>query len=350
MPDFLRNLAETASGSMAAGHTRFSPCVPSLHLISAWVDKSWRKYWGVMEHTQRRRVTHMCGMSQICVACHTYVWHVTHIKRRPVCCLLLSACHTWMVMSHTYERVMSHTWTSHVTHMNESCHRREEAMSNIWKSHVAHVNESYPTYERVILRIRMSHVTRMNASCHTCKHKHPSRVYMKELLSHVWRSHVPREKESRHTWEWVMAHIKRRHGTCVRKTIEKSLHTPIYSQKSPIYSQKSPIYSQKSPIYSKKSLSILSRALYTLSRALYTRKRALQIIKRALYAFKRSLCHLQRALYTPKRAMDTRKRALHARKWALYTTYFHESPNNTPYEQKLQIHFTSNSLCPCNVI
>jgi len=60
---------------------------------------------------------------------------------------------------HTYERVMSHIWTSHVTHMsvetwskskhmNESCHTYEWVMSHIWMSHVTRMNESCHTYER----------------------------------------------------------------------------------------------------------------------------------------------------------------------------------------------------------
>ena len=36
---------------------------------------------------------------------------------------------------HTYERVMSHMRTIHVTHMNESCHTYERVLSQIGMSH-----------------------------------------------------------------------------------------------------------------------------------------------------------------------------------------------------------------------
>ena len=35
--------------------------------------------------------------------------------------------------------VMSHIWTSHVTHVNESCHTHERVMSQKWTSHVPHI-------------------------------------------------------------------------------------------------------------------------------------------------------------------------------------------------------------------
>jgi len=63
--------------------------------------------------------------------------------------------------------VMSQTWMSHVTHMNESCHTYEWVMSHIWMSHVTQVVDSCHTYELVISHIWMSHVTHMNESCHT---------------------------------------------------------------------------------------------------------------------------------------------------------------------------------------
>ena len=82
-----------------------------------------------------------------------------------------------------YERVMSHIWMSHVTHMNESCHTYGWVMSHIWMSHVTHRNVSCHTYECVMCNKRpslryslhllhsncqlSSHVTRMNESCLT---------------------------------------------------------------------------------------------------------------------------------------------------------------------------------------
>ena len=79
--------------------------------------------------------------------------------------------------------VMSHTWLSHVTHMNESCHtyishdtHMNEAL--IWTRHV-HITatrkghqsllwwmkESCHIHECVMSHIRMSHVTQVDESC-----------------------------------------------------------------------------------------------------------------------------------------------------------------------------------------
>jgi len=43
---------------------------------------------------------------------------------------------------HSCEWVMSDTWKSHVSHVDESCLTCECVMSHMWKSHVPHVNES----------------------------------------------------------------------------------------------------------------------------------------------------------------------------------------------------------------
>ena len=63
---------------------------------------------------------------------------------------------------HTHGWVMSHTWMSHVTHMDES------GMSHTWMNHVSYksvvsrMKESCHTYEWVMSHIWMSHVTYMN--------------------------------------------------------------------------------------------------------------------------------------------------------------------------------------------
>ena len=50
-------------------------------------------------------------------------------------------------MSHTYEWVMAHMWTSHVTHVNESCHTCEWVVSHMWISRVTHMDGSWLPYE-----------------------------------------------------------------------------------------------------------------------------------------------------------------------------------------------------------
>jgi len=56
------------------------------------------------------------------------------------------------------EWVMSHTWLSHGTHKNESCHTYEWVMCHIC-GHVTHVNGSCHTNEWVMSHIWTSHVT-----------------------------------------------------------------------------------------------------------------------------------------------------------------------------------------------
>jgi len=116
----------------------------------------------------------------------------------------------------TYEGVMSHMWTSHVTYMNESCHANQRVMS--------HKNESRDTYEwdthiwmichiyeRVLLRKSMSHVKHLTKSCHT--------YYW--VKSHIWMSHVTLVIESYHACEWVMSHMWISHVT----DVSESYHT-----------------------------------------------------------------------------------------------------------------------------
>jgi len=84
------------------------------------------------------------------VTCHTHEWvmsrtwlsRVTRVNElfRLFLCLrvMYESRHVYeRVMSHKYEWVMSHIWVSHVTHMSESSHTYEWVMSHIWVSHVA---------------------------------------------------------------------------------------------------------------------------------------------------------------------------------------------------------------------
>jgi len=129
---------------------------------------------------------------------------------------------------------MSHTWMSHVPHMNESSHTYEWVMSHVWMSHVTHMNVSfytpqtirrqwrdththththtddpwrvnpdYHTRKWVTSHVWMGHVTHLNESCHTSEW----------VMSHIWLSLVTHMHESWHTSEWVMAHIWMSHGT-----------------------------------------------------------------------------------------------------------------------------------------
>ena len=65
------------------------------------------------------------------------------------------------------------------------------------------MKESCHTYEWVMSHIRMSHVIHMNESCHTYEW----------VMSHIWMSHVTHMNESRHKYKWVMLHIRMSHVT-----------------------------------------------------------------------------------------------------------------------------------------
>jgi len=126
-------------------------------------------------------------------SCHTQTGHSTKMQVSRV----------------THDRVMSHVWTSHVTHtlihvacMNESYHTNEwvrystrTCRSHVSRrqSHVAHMNESCHTYEQVISHTRMSDVTHMNewGVPHICK----------RVMAHIWARYVAHMNESCHTHE-----------------------------------------------------------------------------------------------------------------------------------------------------
>jgi len=119
--------------------------------------------------------SHVTHMNE---SCHIYEWVMSH---------------TWM--SHvTYEWVMSHIWMSHVTHMNESCYIYEWVMSHIWMSRVTHMNVLCHTYERVMSHIWTSHVTHMNESCHTYE-RVMSPTYERGMPC-VWMGHVTHMNKS----------------------------------------------------------------------------------------------------------------------------------------------------------
>ena len=164
------------------------------------------------------RVSPTCDCA--CDESHTWTSHDTHVNK---------SCHTHeQVMAHTCRKIstclcarkVSHTWTSHetswtshITHINESCHTHERVMTHTFRgprrrqqrvlSHtqtslVTHMNESchtHLTHERVISHTRTS-LTHMNESWHTHSGKHPHNCAQIE---------VPHTNESCHTHGRVMA-------------------------------------------------------------------------------------------------------------------------------------------------
>ena len=105
--------------------------------------------------------------SFICGTWLIHMWHMTHSYvahnsfRLVVSYVVASTCmnemryYKWRVTAvrHTHERIMSHIWMSHVTHMNESCPTYEWVMRHIWMRHVPHMNELRPTFGWVMSKL-----------------------------------------------------------------------------------------------------------------------------------------------------------------------------------------------------
>ena len=83
---------------------------------------------------------------------------------------------------HTCKRVMSHVWTSHVTHI-QTC---EWVVSRMWISRVTHKNESCHTYERVMSRV-LRHVRAMQSVAVWCSVMQCDAVCCCVLQCHVTR-------------------------------------------------------------------------------------------------------------------------------------------------------------------
>jgi len=88
--------------------------------------------------------------------------------------------------------VKLHLWMSHVTRMTESCHTYEWVMSCMFLMHVIRTSqyESNHTYELAMLHSWTSHITHINES-----HVQMSHTY-------EW---VTRKNKSCHPYEWVMS-------------------------------------------------------------------------------------------------------------------------------------------------
>jgi len=165
-------------------------------------------------HISSSHVTH------INESCHIYEWVMWHI-------CMCDMWHTWHTDHVTSQqrplrgstRFMNdsyHISSSHVTHMNESCHTYEWVMSHIWMIHVTNMNESCHKYEWVVLHTDgVCTQQQLSRSCRTYEW----------VMSHIWMSHVTHVSESCFTYEWVMSHKWMGHVT----HMDESCHTHITS-------------------------------------------------------------------------------------------------------------------------
>jgi len=137
----------------------------------------------------------------------------------------------------TYERVMSHIWTSHFPHMNESCPTYDRFMSHIWTTHdlyttrawsasAALMKESWQTYQWVTSAIRSNHDTHTNKSARKYHALVSSTNIPMSHVSHMiklWHSY---EQISSHTYHvlvsssagWVMSHKPMSHVTHINES------------------------------------------------------------------------------------------------------------------------------------
>jgi len=154
------------------------------------VNESWHAYEWVMAHvwmshgtrmneswhTYEWVVSHVCGMSLIYMydtqmqhrVCLQALVHETHHMYERV------KSHVCMSSFRTCEWGMSHIWMSHVTHVNETCHKYEWGMSQVWRNHAAremyrlpvrHANESHLENGRVTSHIWKNHLKRYDKTC-----------------------------------------------------------------------------------------------------------------------------------------------------------------------------------------
>ena len=107
----------------------------------------------------------MTCLIHTCDVTHLYVWHdsFTCVTCLIHVCDMTHSC-VWLDYEshHRDSNTGDHPYT-----MNESCHTYERVMSHTWISHATHLNH---TYEWVMSQTWMSHVTYMNESCHKYEH------------------------------------------------------------------------------------------------------------------------------------------------------------------------------------
>jgi len=160
---------------------------PHHHSPGLCVSYEWdmSQYQRVHSHIWMSHVSHVTHITihQVYVF-HTYESVTPHVRMSHVAHTTQSR-HTykWDVshVTETYEWVMSPTWPRH---MNESCLTHDR---DIWMSHVSHMTE---TYEWV-----MSHTWLTSTMSSLC-------------VSHRWMRHAAHTNGSCHTCEWVMQDIR----------------------------------------------------------------------------------------------------------------------------------------------
>jgi len=150
----------------------------------------------------------MSHVTRGCVSTLVHISPVTNLQ-----CLLWNNQEILDVVP--YNRVTTHIWMRHSTHMNVTWHTRKWVTSHDYSVYAGtikkpgfsgHMNELRHTYEWVMSPIWMSHVT--NKISHVTRLQCLLWDHQQTLdVLDLWLSYVTHTNESRHTREWVMSHI-----------------------------------------------------------------------------------------------------------------------------------------------
>jgi len=165
---------------------------------------------------------------QMSESCHTHEWVMSHTWMSQDSRINESR-HTPHFLSPCARKlsgwVMPHTWMSHVMQKTESHHAHVWVMSRTWMSHVTCINESCThltsyllalessrgeschTHEWVMSCKRLSHIMHMYELCHACKWVASHALWVTSHTSllvslpskPLWMSHDTHMSESCHT-------------------------------------------------------------------------------------------------------------------------------------------------------
>jgi len=136
----------------------------------------------------------------------------------------------------TYWRVVSHTWTSCVAHMNESRHTcegaRESKRGMVWVPQKQ--SESSHIYEWDMSHTWTSRVTHIKESCHTWMCHVTQKKGVRGIKpSMVWV--LPKQNESHHMYEWVMSCVWMSHVTHMKGLVDLNVAWQVPTREIYIY-------------------------------------------------------------------------------------------------------------------
>ena len=211
-------------------------------LYTAWEVGHMSTYEWVMSHISRSHVTYMAALSFNNLHTHTstHTHAYIHTVSIHVVCILRGR---WVMYPrtnescHTYERITSHIWMSHVTHVKESCHIYGWVVSHIWMSRVTHMKESCHTYRTI--------------SSPYCVWDESKKSFTSSKESYIL-SKEPYMPSKEPCFLSQETYIHQKSPVLYQKR-------PDLYQKSPTFYQKSPIFCQMMPVFYQKRLCIIHR-------------------------------------------------------------------------------------------